>query len=116
MYMVMGDKNHVGPIEEVLSAPSDRRRRVLDIGCGGGLWAMQISDEFPEVEVVGVDLAPIQPEYVPPNCEFELWDAQLSPYPNKYFDVIHCRNIAIGVSVHSFILLFFYFLTQTILN
>ena len=62
MYIVMGDKNYVGPIEEVLNAPSDRKRRVLDIGCGSGIWTIQIADDFPDVEVVGCDLAPIQPE------------------------------------------------------
>ena len=25
---------------------------------------MQIADEFPDVDVIGIDLAPIQPEYV----------------------------------------------------
>ena len=42
MYIVMGDRNWVGPMEEVLTAPSDRKRRVLDIGCGSGIWAIQV--------------------------------------------------------------------------
>ncbi|KAH8116923.1 S-adenosyl-L-methionine-dependent methyltransferase [Phellopilus nigrolimitatus] len=97
MYMVMGDKNHVGPVEDVLNVPSDRKKRILDIGTGSGLWAIQIADEFPDVEVVGVDLAPIQPEMVPPNCDFELFDAQLIPYPNEYFDIVHARCVNNGM-------------------
>ncbi|KAL5489878.1 hypothetical protein ACEPAI_4710 [Sanghuangporus weigelae] len=97
MYMVYGDKLWVGPLEEVLSAPSDRNRRVLDIGCGSGIWAIQIADEFPDVEIIGCDLAPIQPDMVPPNCDFELWDAQLNPYPDEYFDVVHARGVHTGI-------------------
>jgi ubiquinone/menaquinone biosynthesis C-methylase UbiE len=35
--------------------------RVLDAGCGTGIWAMDFADSHPETEVIGVDLAPVQP-------------------------------------------------------
>ena len=38
MYMVLGDKNYVGPVPEVLNFPSRRRKQILDIGTGSGLW------------------------------------------------------------------------------
>lgn len=36
-------------------------RRVLDFGTGTGIWAIDMADEYPEAEVLGVDLSPIQP-------------------------------------------------------
>jgi len=38
-------------------------KRVLDIGTGTGIWALDYADQHPESEVVGVDLSPIQPEW-----------------------------------------------------
>ncbi len=39
-------------------------RRVLDVGTGTGIWAIDFADEFPTSEVIGVDLSPIQPSFV----------------------------------------------------
>ncbi|THH04810.1 hypothetical protein EW145_g5248 [Phellinidium pouzarii] len=80
VYQLLETMMRSNPVDEVL--PSERKKRILDIGTGGGLRAIQIADEFPDVEVIGVDLAPIMPEMVPPNCDFELFDAQLNPYPD----------------------------------
>ena len=63
-----------------LSPPNDPETkvgRVLDVGCGTGIWAMDygililnagsnyphdtIGDEHPEAVVLGIDLSPIQP-------------------------------------------------------
>lgn len=38
MYMVMGDKNYVGPVHQVLEFPGRRKKQILDIGTGSGLW------------------------------------------------------------------------------
>ena len=42
-------------------APVKAPKKVLDIGTGTGIWAMDFGDEFPEAEVIGTDISPIQP-------------------------------------------------------
>lgn len=42
--------------------------------------------------VIGTDLSPIQPCFVPPNLKFELDDAQLEwTYEENIFDFVHIR-------------------------
>ncbi|HKD75626.1 MAG TPA: methyltransferase domain-containing protein, partial [Ktedonobacterales bacterium] len=37
-------------------APISNPRRILDAGCGTGRWAIEIARQFPQAEVVGVDI------------------------------------------------------------
>jgi hypothetical protein len=39
-----------------------------------GAWPIEVAKEYPRARVVGFDLAPIQPEYIPINCEFVVGD------------------------------------------
>ncbi|KAJ4025885.1 hypothetical protein NW761_014504 [Fusarium oxysporum] len=41
--------------------PDSKVKRVLDLGTGTGIWAIDFGDDHPEAEVTGVDLSPIQP-------------------------------------------------------
>jgi len=51
--------------------------RILDIGAGTGIWAIEMAEKYPKVEVIGTDLCLIQPQqWVPPNCRFEVDDAE----------------------------------------
>ncbi|KAF4416537.1 Secondary metabolism regulator LAE1 [Colletotrichum fructicola] len=65
--------------------------RVLDLGCGTGLWAIELADEHPEAEIIGVDLSPIQPEFIPANVMFEIDDIEEGWTWSKPFDYIHSR-------------------------
>lgn len=38
--------------------------RVLDVGTGTGIWAIEMADQHPGAEIVGTDLSPIQPNWV----------------------------------------------------
>jgi trans-aconitate methyltransferase len=69
--------------------------RVLDIGTGTGIWAIEFADEFPSALVVGTDLSPIQPHWVPPNCKFVIDDAESDWLyaPDEAFDYIHGRGL-----------------------
>ncbi|KZT26525.1 S-adenosyl-L-methionine-dependent methyltransferase [Neolentinus lepideus HHB14362 ss-1] len=100
LQFVFEGRNYVGPVKEVLTYPGVKhKRRVLDVGTGGGLWAVEMADEFPRVEVTGVDVAPIQPREVPPNCSFELCDLDhpTLPYLTQSYDIIHARSMHTGI-------------------
>ncbi|KAI5811877.1 S-adenosyl-L-methionine-dependent methyltransferase [Pyronema omphalodes] len=91
MRMVWDDKLHEAPLNEP--------HRILDIGTGTGIWAIDMADKYPMAEVIGTDLSPIQPDWIPANCRFEVDDAMLEwTFKDDSFDFIHCRNIASGVS------------------
>ncbi|KAI5811845.1 S-adenosyl-L-methionine-dependent methyltransferase [Pyronema omphalodes] len=85
--------------DKLYEAPLDEPHRILDIGTGTGIWAIDMADKYPLAEVIGTDLSPIQPDWVPANCRFEVDDAMLEwTFKNDSFDFIHCRNISSGVS------------------
>lgn len=57
-------------------APLKNPQWILDVGTGTGIWAIDMADKYPMAAVVGNDLSPIQPKWVPPNCNFELDDVE----------------------------------------
>ena len=44
-------------------APLVSPEKVLDIGTGTGIWAIQMGDRYPESTVIGTDLSPVQPSW-----------------------------------------------------
>ena len=53
-----------------------------------------MGDEYPSAQVLGIDLSPIQPTWVPPNVKFLVDDAE-SPWMAKedFYDLVHGRHI-----------------------
>lgn len=68
--------------------------RILDLGTGTGIWAIDMGDRYPSASVIGNDLSPIQPSYVPANVQFEVDDfCDPWTYSASTFDMIHARQI-----------------------
>ncbi|KAK3298490.1 S-adenosyl-L-methionine-dependent methyltransferase [Chaetomium fimeti] len=76
----------------------DHPHEVLDVGTGTGIWAIEMGDLFPAANILGVDLSPIQPEWVPPNVRFMVDDVE-SPWlhPRNFFDYIHSRHTVMAI-------------------
>ncbi|KAK4157009.1 hypothetical protein C8A00DRAFT_30102 [Chaetomidium leptoderma] len=76
----------------------DQPHEILDVGTGTGIWAIEMGDLFPNANVLGIDLSPIQPEWVPPNVRFMVDDVE-SPWlhPRNYFDYIHSRHTVMAI-------------------
>ncbi|KAK2041972.1 methyltransferase [Colletotrichum somersetense] len=71
--------------------PGSSVGRVLDVGTGSGIWAVDFGDEHPEATVVGVDLSPVPLSFVPPNVRFEIDDIEEPWTFSEPFDYIHSR-------------------------
>ena len=48
--------------------------------------------------MLGTDVSPIQPDYVPTNCEFILDDATQDWTFHQRFDYVHTRTLTLGVA------------------
>ncbi|KAF6829245.1 methyltransferase domain-containing protein [Colletotrichum musicola] len=71
--------------------PGAKVGRVLDVGTGTGIWAIEFGDEHPEADVLGVDLSAVQSKFVPPNVRFEIDDIEEPWERPQPFDYIHSR-------------------------
>ncbi|KAJ7707607.1 hypothetical protein B0H17DRAFT_1033226 [Mycena rosella] len=99
-------------------------RVVLDLGCGGGYWAIEAAKQWPNAQIVGFDLKELQPEiyqldaYYMRSLEDEGKSAQTLPiahaiasrlqwvhgnlldglpFPSEHFDFVHISGIGLGV-------------------
>lgn len=85
---------------ELFTAPLDRSNigRVLDVGTGTGIWAFEMAEDHPNAVVVGTDISPIQPQWVPPNCFFYVDDAETDWTYEEPFDFVHGRALCGGIA------------------
>ena len=73
--------------------------RVVDMGCGTGVWAIAFATEHPDSHVLGLDITLPQPTSAPPpNCSFAIADAEgdwssFATEPSSSFDLIHGRML-----------------------
>lgn len=94
--LLLNDRLYVAPIPD--STLAEQSSRILDLGTGTGIWAIDMADKFPNCEVLGVDIAATQPDFVPPNLNFEIDDVEEDwPYRPAHFDFVHARDLMTAV-------------------
>ncbi|KAK2753182.1 hypothetical protein FQN54_008008 [Arachnomyces sp. PD_36] len=79
-------------------APLESPKRILDLGSGTGIWALEMGETFPNAEILGNDLTPIEPLRELPNVTFEVDDVEDLWVHNKPFDFIFSRYMAASIS------------------
>jgi SAM-dependent methyltransferase len=91
--MVLGGALYTAPL-------SKKPQRILDVGTGTGIWAIEMADQFPMASVIGTDLSPIQPTWVPPNLQLYIDDAESDWLfrDSEKFDFIHARALCGGIA------------------
>ncbi|KAH7174850.1 S-adenosyl-L-methionine-dependent methyltransferase [Fusarium flagelliforme] len=90
--LLLGGALHAAPLP---SSDQQDDYRILDLGCGTGIWAIEMADEYPNATVSGVDLSPIQPDWVPGNCMFHVddYEDEWTYRDHEKFDYIHGRAL-----------------------
>ncbi len=90
------------------AAPIQNPRDILDVGCGTGRWAMELAQEFPRANVIGVDVAPPPAEdgaastpgadARPTNYVFVQGNVlERLPFADNSFDFVHQRLLTLAV-------------------
>jgi SAM-dependent methyltransferase len=85
-----------------LAPISPEPQHILDIGTGSGIWAIEMAERYPFTCVLGTDISATQPEWVPPNCIFQVDDANQNWTFRELFDLIHGRYLRMGVDKKKF--------------
>ncbi|KAK0702319.1 S-adenosyl-L-methionine-dependent methyltransferase [Lasiosphaeris hirsuta] len=85
--MVSDNKLFLSPIGE-------NPAKVLDVGTGTGVWAIDFAHQYPSTSVIGTDISAIQPTWVPANAKFIIEDCLLEwTFPKNHFDFVHLRAL-----------------------
>ncbi|KAI9171811.1 mRNA 3'-end-processing protein YTH1 [Paramyrothecium foliicola] len=78
-----------------LSDIGDDPQRIIDIGTGTGTWAIDVANLYPEALVIGTDLSPIQPSWLPVNVKMFVEDCEEPDWLHgSWYDLIHFRSMA----------------------
>ncbi|KAI1497401.1 S-adenosyl-L-methionine-dependent methyltransferase [Biscogniauxia marginata] len=88
---MLGGRHALAPLDQT------QLTHVLDVGCGTGNWTIEFANLHPDVQVLGTDLSPIQPEWVPSNCSFFIDDATHDWSFHQRFDYVHSRALSMGI-------------------
>ncbi|KAJ7287021.1 S-adenosyl-L-methionine-dependent methyltransferase [Mycena rebaudengoi] len=87
--------------EKLCFAPiySTSPRKILELGCGNGAWAIEAATAFPDASVLAVDIKPtIETTPLPQNLEFQLVDLTKDwPFKDATFDVVHVRLLLLHI-------------------
>jgi len=84
----LGNKNTHAPLKN----PKD----ILELGAGSGIWACEMALDFPNAQVVAVDVSPINTKRMPANCKYESVNLTKDwPWAPESFDVIHMRFLLV---------------------
>lgn len=89
-------------------APVGQPRAILDVGCGTGIWAREVATQFPEANVIGIDV--MQPpaddaanrqaalDLRPPNYAFVPGNIlEGLPFADASFDFVHMRLLFVAI-------------------
>ena len=81
--------------QSLIEAIQCKPRRILDLGCGTGSTTLMLKQEFPQAEVVGLDLSPYmlaaadnKAQATGLDIQFVQAKAEETGFPNCYFELV----------------------------
>ncbi|RHZ81966.1 hypothetical protein Glove_115g23 [Diversispora epigaea] len=90
-FKLIFDENYSAPVREYL----ENGCKVLDLGCGIGIWVCELATKFPNSNFMGVDMMPVYPSEIKPvNAEFVKSNILKGlPFKDNEFDYVHTAQM-----------------------
>jgi len=88
--------------KQALAWCQDARERVLEAGCGEGLFLSQLRKQNPGLELWGIDTSTRRIEQAAgrisdPRIHLSVGDASRLPFPDDFFDAAVCINVVFNM-------------------
>ncbi|CAO3691924.1 hypothetical protein G6F70_002859 [Rhizopus microsporus] len=98
-YVIKGifEGNFLKSIEEALDFNKDIS--ILDVGCGSGIWIVDMIKDYPNCSYHGCDIADFTQEVINSN-QFTFSYGNVAkglPYPDNWFDFTHMRLLVLAL-------------------
>ncbi|KAH8551583.1 S-adenosyl-L-methionine-dependent methyltransferase [Umbelopsis sp. PMI_123] len=89
------DRNYSSPVE----ADLEKGIKVLDVGCGGGTWVLEMANTYSNSNFTGIDVSATWPtEIRPRNTDFVVGNViHELPFEDNAFDFVYMRFLGMGV-------------------
>ena len=91
--------SHRALLRRIHDVAGNRHVRILDVGCGTGLFAERLRAALPQCEIYGVDLVPGMLDRGQPRWRQDrghilpvLGDSERLPFESGCFDIVTCAN------------------------
>jgi ubiquinone/menaquinone biosynthesis C-methylase UbiE len=90
-------------IHQLLPPGVPENGRVLDLGCGAGAWCAEVSFQYPDMQVIGIDISEVLVNYARvsartqllDNAHFEVMDVRKPlTYEDDRFDLVNARFLS----------------------
>ncbi|KAG0168471.1 hypothetical protein DFQ28_008244 [Apophysomyces sp. BC1034] len=79
--------------------PLEDNAKILDIGCGGGVWVLDMATDYPNCDYEGIDIVNVAKSHMwPERARFSCGNILESlDFPDNTFDLVHMRLFVLAL-------------------
>ncbi|GBB98548.1 hypothetical protein RclHR1_03260006 [Rhizophagus clarus] len=90
------DSNFSSPVKNLLKDGAE----VLDVGCGPGVWILEMAEKYKNSSFTGIDIAANFPQMIKPeNTKFITGDFKRLPFEDNTFDFVYMRFMMFAITI-----------------
>lgn len=90
------ESNFSSPVKDLLKSGA----KVLDVGCGPGVWVLEMADKYRDSTFTGIDIVANFPQMIKPeNTNFFTGEVKRLPFEDNTFDFVYMRFMMFAITM-----------------
>ncbi|RIA81457.1 S-adenosyl-L-methionine-dependent methyltransferase [Glomus cerebriforme] len=96
IFQYIWDCNFSSPVDNLLKGGA----KVLDVGCGPGVWTLEMADKYRNSSFTGIDIVANFPQTIKPeNTTFVTGNLKKLPFEDNTFDFVYMRLMMFALTM-----------------